>query len=171
MILLGLLEGSPGIKGDCEIEGYINWISCTSISWALTREFKESSKAGSKDLFTGVTDIPPIEVQKTFDCSSVELMKFACGGGKICDYAEIHMLTTGEDMSNAKNNWYLKFRLFNPILASWNISGGEDERPGETITLWYYKIQLKYRPFDGQKFSDTVPMRGWDRLGHKAWDA
>ncbi len=170
MILLSLLDGSPSIKGDCEIKGYEEWISCTDISWALTREFKESSKAGSKDLFTGVTDIPPIEIQKSFDKSSVELMKFACGGGKICDFAKIHLLTTGEDMSEASKNWYLEFKLFNPILASWSISGSEDERPSETITLWYYKVQLKYRPFDGQKFIDNVPPRGWDRLGHKGWD-
>jgi type VI protein secretion system component Hcp len=170
MILLNLLEGGKGIPGDSEIVGYEKWIACTNISWALTREFKESSKAGTKDVFTGVADIPPIEVQKSFDAASIELMKFACGGGSPCAYAEIHLLTSGADMDKAKDNWYLKFKMENPIIASWNISGGEDERPGETLTLWYYKVQLTYRMFDGKTFKE-VGTRGWDRVGHKAWDA
>ena len=69
----------------------------------LTREFKESAKAGSKDLFTGVTDIPPIEVQQ-------DLRQFL---GRIDEirlrrrhsaatHAEIHMLTTGEDMAKPR---------------------------------------------------------------------
>jgi len=166
MILLKLLP----IKGDCAIAGFEDWISCTSIDWALNREMKESAKAGTKDVFTGVAEIPPIEIGKSFDCSSIELMKFACGGGKICDTAEIVLLTTGEDMSTAANNWYLKFKLDSPILAKWSISGSEDERPNEKISIWYYKVQLTYRAFDGKAFKDKGT-RGWDRIGHKAWDA
>ena len=167
MILLKLM---PSIKGDCVIKGFEDWISCTSIDWALNREFKESSKAGSKDLFTGVAEIPPIEIAKSFDKASVNLMKFACGGGVLCPSGEILLLTTGEDMDNAKNNWYLRFKLDSPIVAKWSISGAEDERPNEKISLWYYKIQLTYRSFDGKTFHEEGT-RGWDRIGSKAWDA
>ena len=62
--------------------GYENWISCTQISWDLAREFKESAKGGTADVFTGVADVKPITLNKTFDCSSPDLMQFACGGGK-----------------------------------------------------------------------------------------
>ena len=91
MILLQL--GS--IKGDSQITGFENWISCTQISWDLTREFKESAKAGTKDVFTGVADVKPITLNKTFDCASPDLMQYACGGGKICDTATIKLLASG----------------------------------------------------------------------------
>ena len=73
MILLQL--GS--ILGDSQITGFENWISCTQISWDLTREFKESAKAGTKDVFTGVADVKPITLNKTFDCASPDLMQYA----------------------------------------------------------------------------------------------
>jgi len=165
MILLSLL---PKIKGDSQIAGFENWISCTQISWDLAREFKDSAKAGTKDIFTGVADIKPISLNKTFDIASSDLMQFACGGGVIAPTAEIDLIATGADMSNAANNVYLKFKLDSPIIASWNISGGEDERPTETVSLWYYKICLIYSQFNGTTYTPGSP-RGWDRMGNKQW--
>ena len=164
MILLQL--GS--IKGDSQITGFENWISCTQISWDLTREFKESAKSGTKDVFTGVADVKPITLNKTFDCASPDLMQYACGGGKICDTATIKLLASGADMADASKSVYLTFLLDSPIIASWNISGGEDERPAETLSLWYYKVQLTYI----QSLADnpvTYGPRGWDRVGNKKW--
>ena len=166
MILLSLL---PTINGDSQITGFEKWISCTQISWDLAREFKESAKAGTKDIFTGVADIKPISLNKSFDCSSADLMKYACGGGKICDKAEIVLIASGADMADAAKNVYLKFTLDSPLIASWNISGGEDERPGETVTLWYYKIALQYYSFDGKSYIKSGSPRGWDRQGNKEW--
>jgi type VI secretion system secreted protein Hcp len=164
MILLNLDQ----IKGDSQIKGFENWIACTQISWDLAREFKESAKAGTKDVFTGVADVKPITLNKTFDCASPDLMQFACGGGVICPKATIKLLASGADMADASASVYLTFELESPILATWNISGGEDERPAETLSLWYYKVQLTYRQFDGKKFTDFGP-RGWDRIGNKKW--
>ena len=140
------------------------------MSWSLTREFSESSKAGTKDLFTGVAEIPPIELGKTFDCASIHLMQAACGGGRVGDKAEIHCLQTGVDVTKPKDSLYLKFVLDNPVIASWNISGDEDARPTETITLWYWKISLEYFSFDG-KSNVSKGKRGWDRTTNKAWSA
>ncbi len=164
MILLNLDK----IKGDSQITGFEKWISCTQISWDLTREFKESAKAGTKDVFTGVADVKPITLNKTFDCASPDLMQYACGGGKICDKATIVLLASGGDMEDAAKSVYLTFELDTPLLASWNISGGEDERPAETLSLWYYKVQLTYRQWDGSNYTDYGP-RGWDRVGNKKW--
>jgi type VI protein secretion system component Hcp len=164
MILLSLGD----IKGDSQITGFTNWISCTQISWDLTREFKESAKAGTKDVFTGVADVKPITLNKTFDCASPDLMQYACGGGKICDTATISLIASGTDMADASKNVYLTFKLDSPMIAAWNISGGEDERPAETLSLWYYKVCLTYWQFDGTKKTEWGP-RGWDRIGAKKW--
>lgn len=166
MILLKI----PKIDGDSTVTGYEKYIACTSMSWSLTREFSESAKAGTKDVYTGVAEIPPIELGKTFDCASIYLMQAACGGGAVGDKAEIHCLQSGADMTDPKKSLYLKFVLENPIIASWNISGDEDARPTETITLWYWKICLEYFTFDGTN-SKSVGKKGWDRTTNKAWTA
>lgn len=173
MILMML----PDVPGDSKIVGYENWISCTSLSWSLTREFAESSKAGTTDLFTGVSDIQPIEVGKSFDNSSPKLLRYGAGGGSIggsTGVAEIHLLMSGaggagSDIDEPRKQCYLRYYLHNPIIASWSVSGDEDARPTETLTLWYYKIYFQYRQFDGKEWSSSNFDGGWDRQLHKSW--
>jgi type VI secretion system secreted protein Hcp len=174
MILMRL----PAIPGDSLIEGYTNWISCTSISWSLTREFTDSAKAGTGDLYTGVSEIGPIEINKSFDCSSPLMMKLSAGGGVVGDgsddKAQIHILMSGSGGAKVsekpRDNCYLQFTLLKPIIASWSISGDEDARPTETVSIWYYKVHLIYRQFDGTAWNENPKGgAGWDRQGHKAW--
>jgi type VI protein secretion system component Hcp len=164
MILLKI----PKITGDSTVKGYEKWIACTSMGWSLTREFSESAKSGTQDVFTGVAEIPPIEVGKSFDLASIHLMQAACGGGSLGDKAFIDCLASGVKVDSPKDSVYLKFTLFNPIVASWNISGDEDSRPTETITLWYWKICLEYFTFDG-KTHKSAGKRGWDRTKNMPW--
>ncbi len=63
---------------------------------------------------------------------------------------------------------FLEFKLFNPIVASWSISGDEDERPTEEVTLWYWKIWMQYYTFDG-KTHKSAGSKGWDRTQNKPW--
>jgi type VI secretion system secreted protein Hcp len=163
MILLYLSD----VKGDSQIDGYPDWISCTSVSWEITREFSESAKAGTRDINVGVADLPPITIGKSFDKSSMELMFAGAGKGKVSTQAKIHFLATG-DTSTPKNNLYLEFILDNPIISSWSISGDEDERPTEEISLWYWKVWMKYYTFDGSAYV-AAGDKGWDRLANKQW--
>jgi type VI secretion system secreted protein Hcp len=173
MILLQL----PDIDGDSMITGYEKWIACESISWSLTREFTESAKAGTGDLFTGVSEIGPIEVSKSFDCASAMLMKLGAGGGVVGGSegkARIHLLMTGAGGAAVSDkpgeNCYLQFTLYKPLITSWSISGDADARPTETLSLWYYKVHLIYRQFDGKSWTVNPPGgEGWDRQAHKAW--
>jgi len=162
MILLKL----DGIDGDSNIPKYEKWIACTSVSWNVERQFSESAKAGTQDVNLGIAEIPPISLNKTFDAASVYLMQAAVGGGALGTEAKIHFLTTGGD----KANLYLEFKLFNPICASWSISGDEDERPTEEVSLWYWKVWMQYYTSkDGKSFT-SAGARGWDRISNQSWN-
>jgi len=163
MILLYLSD----VKGDSQITGYEDWISCTNVSWEITREFSESAKAGTRDINVGVADLPPITISKTFDKSSMELMFAAAGKGKVSTEAKIHFLATG-DTATPANNLYLEFKLDNPIIASWSISADEDDRPTEEVSLWYWKVWMKYYTYDGSSYV-AAGDKGWDRIANKAW--
>ncbi len=171
MILLSL----PPVVGDCQIPTAggvtsMNAISCTQISWDLAREFKESAKGGTADVFTGVADVKPITLNKTLDCSSPDLMQYSCGGGKLGDTATIYLIASGAGDDLAAN-LYCQFDLQSPIIASWNISGGEDERPTETLSLWYYKVKFQYwQIVAGKNKVGPFGPRGWDRILNKIWN-
>jgi type VI secretion system secreted protein Hcp len=154
-----------GVDGDSHIPKYEKWISCTSASWDVTREPSESAKTGTLDVNLGNAEIPAIELGKTMDASSVYLMQAAVSGGALGKEAKIHFLTTGGD----KANLYLEFKLFNPIVTKWAISGSDDGRPEENISLWYWKIWMQYyTTTDGKSFT-SAGSRGWDRVKNEPW--
>ncbi|ADB16507.1 protein of unknown function DUF796 [Pirellula staleyi DSM 6068] len=164
MILLKL----DGVTGDSQIPGYEDWIACTSCSWNIERTFSESAKAGTLDVNVGVAEIPPITLGKSFDVASVYLMQNAIAGGALGTAAQIHFLSTsGTEGTGAI---YLEYKLFNPIVASWSISGDEDERPTEEVTLWYWKIWMQYYASTDGKNYVGKGNKGWDRTKNKSWD-
>jgi type VI secretion system secreted protein Hcp len=162
MILLKL----DGVDGDSQIPSYQKWISCTSVSWNVERTFSESAKAGTQDVNLGVAEIPPISINKTFDAASVYLMQSAIAGGALGSEARLVFLVTGDQKANP----YLEFKLYNPIVASWSISGDEDERPTEEVSLWYWKIWMQYYTSKDGKMFTSAGCRGWDRIANKPWN-
>jgi len=162
MILLKL----PGIPGDSSVDGHKEWISCTSVSWDIEREFSESAKAGTLDINLGLADLPPIELGKSMDKSSVYLMQNAVAGSSL-GTAEIHFITSaGTEGSGAP---YLEYKLDTAIISKWTISGSEDDRPEETVGLWYSKIWMKYYTTKDGKTYTAAGDKGWDRVLNKAW--
>src|SRR5262245_33955625 len=144
MILLHL-DKCPG---DSTIPKYEKWIACTSVSWNIERTFSESAKAGTLDVNVGVADIPPISVNKTLDAASIYLMAAGIAGGTMGNLAKLHFLFATPE---GKQLLFLEFKLFNPIIASWSISGDEDERPTEEVSIWYWKIWMQYYNWDGSQ--------------------
>jgi type VI secretion system secreted protein Hcp len=163
MILLKL----DGVDGDSQIKGYEKWIACTSVSWNIERTFSESAKAGTLDVNVGVADLPPVSLNKSFDCSSVYLMASGVAGGTLGENAKLHFLFP-DPKGGEKPLLSLEIRLFNPIVASWSISGDEDERPTEEVSLWYWKIWMQYYTYDG-KTAKSAGSKGWDRVANKSW--
>ena len=166
MILLKL-EGCPG---DSVISGYDSpaWIACTSVSWSIERTFSESAKAGTLDVNVGVADLPPISISKTLDKASPYLMAASIAGGAVGGsgkMAELHFLFATDSGEQKK---FLEYKLYNPIITSWSISGDEDERPTEEISLWYWKIWMKYWTWDGTTYAAGGD-KGWDRTKNVTW--
>lgn len=162
MILLHL-DKCPG---DSTIEGYEKWIACTSVSWNIERTFSESAKAGTMDVNVGVADIPPISANKSLDVASTYLMAAGIAGGSMGTEAKLHFLFATPE---GEQKLFLEFKLNNPIIASWSISGDEDERPTEEVSIWYWKIWMQYYTWDGTNHKPSGS-KGWDRTKNKPWD-
>ncbi|MEL7474369.1 MAG: hypothetical protein AAGK04_13710, partial [Planctomycetota bacterium] len=61
------------------------------------------------------------------------------------------------------------FKLASPAVKGWNFSGSEDDRPTETIQLWYNALWLQTNKYDKNGAVDGTN-RGWSRVGSKSWD-
>ena len=162
MILLKL----DGINGDCSMPDWKDYITLTSVSWEITREFAESAKMGTKDINVGTADLPPITMGKSMDKASVFLMQNAISGSSL-GTAEIKF--NAQSGTAGAGEVFLEFKLDNAIIASWSIDGSEDDRPSENVTIWYHKIWMQYYTTEDGKSYTTAGSRGWDRIENKAW--
>ena len=166
MILLSLLQGTKGIKGDSEIEKHVEWITCSSMSFDMKREeaSEPSPKGGGKDVFAGLADVGEIVVTKTCDCATPDLMEYAASGAKVVNTGKIHFLISGLD--EAADDIFLEVILDSPIIASWDFNASdEDSRPTETVRIRYEKVSVKYWSF-GDKASGP---RGWWPKKNEKW--
>jgi len=162
MILLHL-DKCPG---DSNVPDHPKWIACTSVSWNIERTFSESAKAGTMDVNVGVADIPPISVNKSLDVASTYLMAAGIAGGSMGKEAKLHFLFATPE---GQQKLFLEFKLNNPIIASWSISGDEDERPTEEVSIWYWAIWMQYYTWDGTNHK-PAGSKGWNRVKNKPWD-
>jgi type VI protein secretion system component Hcp len=155
------------IKGDCQLEGYTDWITLDDVSWDIAREPKESfNKGATTDLNFGIAEAAPVSVKKAMDVSSCDLMKMATGGGIIPGKCEIHFIHSGAD--SQKYSKFLEIELERPVVKKWSIDGSGDERPTENIELLYNKITMAYTSLDAKGVTKTNSKVGWDLVSGKA---
>lgn len=167
-----LLDFQGKIKGDCEMKGYEEHISLTSASWELEREFGESAKMGTKDINLGQPNMPPIELAKSMDVSSADFFQHSVAGTIVCDIAYINFISTqGVDVDSSKQVApFLCIKLQKPFVSKYSLSGEEDERPTESITLWYYAAHMTYTAIDDKgKPKGKKHQRGWSRTSNSTW--
>lgn len=165
----GTGTNAPEVKGESLIEGYTDWIVLESINLSFVREFAESAKAGTQDLFTGVTEFQPIEFTKPIDLASPHLLRNAWGGGAIATHAVFVVLATGgAGMVNKPSDLEVyRIELYRPMVASLSqdLEGGI-----ESGSLQYQALVVTYRPIDpktGQADKTKEVKASWDRVRQK----
>jgi type VI protein secretion system component Hcp len=159
------------IKGDCQLEGYTDFITLDDVSWEINRDPKESfNRGGTVDLNFGIPEAGAINVKKAMDISSVDLMVMATGEGVKSNICKILFVQSGVDQKNAKYLPFLEIELERPVVKKWSIDGSGDERPTENIELLYNKIKMAYTWYsaDGKASAKTYGPKGWDLVGGKA---
>jgi len=167
MILINI----PKILGDSQMEGFKNYFSAESLSFGHERELKDSSKAGTADINVGVVDFQEVSLSKSMDAASTGLARKAIAGSS-CGTVDVKFVQTITDAGeNQKNVVFLQMKLDNVFVKTWNISGDEDDRPNEEVTLWYNKIAFTYfMSGDGDKYK-CCGTASWDKAAQAPWEA
>jgi type VI secretion system secreted protein Hcp len=145
------------IKGDLTAEGHKGtdgWFEVSSFQWGVGRGI--SAPTGSAtDRESSAPSVSEIVVTKTMDVTSYRLLDEALQGeGVAC---VIHFCKTDK----GKLETYCSYTLEDCMVSGYSVSSGGD-RPSESISINFTKIEYGYVSFDDKGASKESPKVTYD---------
>ena len=120
-----------------------------------------------------------ISIGKFVDAATVTLMKFGMedrkktkSDGKKLRSADIHFLDSVAKYGDSKSRFvfpYMMIQMQHVLIKGWNISASGDDRPSETLELWYDKVAVKYFKTSDGKVWSLADSGGWDQSANEEW--
>lgn len=143
----------PGIEGEVTADGHQKWIECHSLSWGVGRGIHTpTGSAQSRE--SSAPSVSEVTIAKMADKSTAKLFQEACIG-KAKD-VEIHLCQTGDKLET-----YLEYKLTDALISGFSSSSGGD-KPSESLSFNFTKIQLKYTPYDKDRNPGSPIPAGYD---------
>jgi type VI secretion system secreted protein Hcp len=137
------LKYGDKIKGESLAEGHKGsdgWIESGSIQWGVGRGIS-TPVGGSGKREASAPSVSEIVLTKNMDSTSPLLCQEALVGKAVT--AIIEMTETGTD----KLETYLTLTLTNALISGYSFSSGGD-RPSESLSINFTKIEYKYQGYD-----------------------
>ena len=148
-----LFKTDTEIKGNADVDGYKDQIQLSSFQLGVGRAI--SSAGASTDRETSTPSWSEATCTMETNIASTAIAQQAAGGkslGKgIVSFVNIH---------DNKPQCYLKITMHDLIISSYSMSSGGD-RPSESFSANYLKIEFEYNQFDGATVKATTTS-GWD---------
>ncbi len=144
------LKYGTTIKGESLAEGHKGsdgWMEIGSVQWGVGRAINTPVGAASKRE-ASAPRVSEITVTKLMDSTSPLLAQEALIGKAVT--ANIELTETGAD----KLNTYLTINLTNTMISGYSMSSGGD-RPSESLSLNFTKIEFTYQGFNDQHVADA----------------
>jgi type VI secretion system secreted protein Hcp len=144
----------PSIVGDVTEAGHTGWVELSTFTWNLTRNISSPTGAAadreaSSPFFTELT------VGKAEDKSSALLLQEAFQGKG--QPVIIDFVRTSQGMQSV----YLTVTLDNTVVSGFQTNSGGD-RPSETVTLNFAKIQYRFTPGTDTNASGDAQVVAYD---------
>lgn len=142
------------IKGEATDDGHKEWIIIESMSAGINRSVPYGAKDQQRT--KGETTLSDVSFVRQLDKSSTKLQE-ACATGTFYKDVEIHFCTTVK----AKQEPYLKYKLSDVIVSSYNISAqaSGNPLPTESVSLSFTAAEWTYTVVDpntGDKKGDVA---------------
>ncbi len=148
------------IIGDVQVSGFEDQIACDSFSFSVSRSIGAASSGSSRD--RSDPSFSDITCTKSLDLSSAKLFGQAAFGVTTPEV----VISFVESGSKSESLVFLEYKLTNVLVSSYSTQGNADDRPSETITLVFDKIEVKFIKFvDGKKTSEVK--EGYDLISNK----
>ncbi len=155
-----LMKFEKEIKGESKTDGHDGWINVESVQMGVGRSITQSGSSAARD--TRNPNFSEITLNRLSDRASTDLfMQAACG--QSLGKAEIHFLqTAGSDKSPQV---YLICELADVLISAFSLSSA-GEKPSETVSLNFTKIQMQFNSYDGAKVAAGAK-KGYDLAVNK----
>jgi len=143
-----------GLEGDVTAAGHEGWIECLSMDTGVGRGIRTST-GSSQERESAAPSLSDVTIVKAMDKCTPLLFSEACvGKGKM---VKIDLVQTGEQLDT-----YMGYELTDALISGYSVSASGGEKPAETVSFNFTKIEMKYIPFD-QKNNPLGPVpAGYD---------
>jgi type VI secretion system secreted protein Hcp len=161
MSLVYLKYGTK-IKGEVTSEGHEGWVECTSLQFGTGRGLgNPTGTAGTRE--TGTVNVSEIVVTKINDIASEPLFRESLDGKGVDCIVEF---TKSNDSGGFET--YIQLKLSECLISSYSMSSG-GEKPVESLSLNFTKIEYKYIPYDSAHKALSPLTGGYDLKLTKAF--
>jgi type VI secretion system secreted protein Hcp len=136
-----------GIDGEATHEEHKKWLDVSSVQWGVGRAISTPSGSTS-NREASEPSVSEVTLTKLMDSSSPKFFTEACTGaaGK---KVQIDLVTTG-----SPGKTYATYTLTNALVSSYSMSSGGD-RPAESISISFTKMEYKFTPYDDTNKAGT----------------
>lgn len=136
-----------GIDGEATQEDHKKWLDVSSLQWGVGRGISMTS-GSTANREASEPSVSEVTLTKMMDSSSPKFFTESCTGaaGK---KVVIHLVTTG-----SPGNTYAEYTLTDALVSSYSMSSGGD-RPSESISLSFTKLEFKFTPYDAKNKAGT----------------
>lgn len=144
------------IAGSVTADGYTDWIDCASMQWGVGKGV--SSPVGSTaNRECSVASVSEVVVTKMMDKASIGMFKNAVAGIDKAVVCKIHLLKS----DGTKIVPYVEYEFENTLVSGYSISSSGD-RPSESVSLNFTKVQVKYVEGDPTATEANPTVAGFD---------
>jgi type VI secretion system secreted protein Hcp len=144
-----------GIDGEVTTEGYEKYIECSSLHMGISR-FISSGGTGASHREASSPRINDIQITRPSDSASLALTKAALG------IPEAKVTFDWTTTVNKKQTAYARVSLEGVMISSLSTASNGDQRPSETLTLNFTKIEWKFVEVGGKMSETNKGVIGWD---------
>jgi type VI secretion system secreted protein Hcp len=146
----GISKGSSTTKGH---DGKDGWTELNSVQWGIGRCITDASQGTERE--ASAPSGSEIVVTKPLDMASYRLFEEGLfGDGKT---VTIHFTKTNKDQQDT----YMEYVLSNTLVSGFSTNSSGD-RPVETVSLNFTKIEYNYCGQDAKNDKGETPKTDWD---------
>jgi type VI secretion system secreted protein Hcp len=149
-----------GIDGEATHEKHKNWIDVASLQFGTGRGISTPAGAAA-NREASQPSISEVVITKQLDGASPKLFTESVTGA-VGKKVEIHLVNTGNP-----GNTYVEYVLTNSLISGYSVSSGGD-RPTESISINFTKLEFKFTPFDDKNKAGTPVTVNYDLTSTKS---
>ena len=142
------------MKGDATHDQHKDWMTIESFQWGVGRGISTPTGSAARRE-ASEPSVSEVHITKFFDQASNQLFERVLTGNKGEDVL-LSFVRTGDPGEK-----FLTYKLYNTLISGYQVSSGGD-RPTESLTLNFTKVEMNYTPFSADHKAGTPVRSSYD---------